>query len=232
MSDILHFESPAGLRSSQSTTLFKALSPEQQEGLRRSGIMRQFASDQIIQQRGDHANGFWLIEAGQVSVGQFSQDGSFDAIALFGPGDSYGEVAVLAGQPRAVDAVALGDVVARFIHAEMLERELAADPAVMRSLLSSLAAQLQETLDMVMAMRRSQGFDRVAKLLVALAGSRTLPARIPITQQALAELAGISRMTVSEALRLFANQGLIRLGYRAIEVFETERLRLQTWRRS
>lgn len=232
MSDILQSGQPGGLRSTLSASLIRALAPSQQAALYKSGPLRQFGPGGIIQQRGDDAGGFWLIERGQVSVGQYNPDGSFDALALLGPGDSYGELAVLSGQPRVVDAVAVGEVEARFIPADALDRVLGDDPAAMRRLLAALSMQLQETLDMVVAMRRSQGFDRVAKLLVALAGKQPPPARIAITQQALGELAGISRMTVSEALRCFAGHGLIRLGYRAIEVIDPARLSRRTWRRS
>ena len=46
--------------------------------------LREFADGQIIQQRGQVADGFWLIEEGAVMVGQFGRDGDFRAVALLG----------------------------------------------------------------------------------------------------------------------------------------------------
>jgi len=231
MSDILQIAKNPTSRSVIKATLFDGLGPDQQARLAAQGVLRRFAAGQIIQQRGDDARGFWLIRSGQVAVGQFGPDGDFDAVALLGPGDSYGELAMLAGSPRVVDAVAQGSVEAMLIRADALERLLAEDPATMRRLLAGLAAQLQETIDMVVLMRRSQGFERIARLLVILSGDRPLPASISITQQGLADLTGTSRQTVNEALRLFEDHGAIRRGYGAIVLTDRRILTATPWRR-
>lgn len=223
MSDILHYR-PSGARSLIDPTLFAALTPDQRKRLRSQGTIRRFAAGQIIQQHGDLANGFWVIDAGQVSAGRFEADGTFDAIALLGPGDSYGELALLANRPRAVDAVAASDVMLLHVPRSAFDRLLADDPRAARALLAGLAVSLQEMLGMVALMRRSRGGSRIAQLLLTLAGENTDNCTIAITQEALADLAGTSRMTVSETLRAFANQGLVRRGYGRIEILDREGL--------
>jgi len=59
---------------------------------------------------------------------------------------------------------------------------------------------------------------RLADLLAALAGTGTAPAVLPLTQQDLADLTGVTRMTISRELARLASAGLVRCGYRTIEV--------------
>ena len=79
--------------------LFETLDTALQAHLIKGSTEREFGDGQIIQQRGDVADGFWLIQQGAVTVGQFLPDGEFRAVALLGPGDSYGELAVFSGRP-------------------------------------------------------------------------------------------------------------------------------------
>ena len=69
--------------------LHASLEPELRAELEARSMMREFADGQIIQQRGDEPDGFWLIVEGTVVAGQFLSGGDFRAVAVLGPGDSY-----------------------------------------------------------------------------------------------------------------------------------------------
>ena len=75
------------------------------------------------------AEGFWLIESGSVAVGQFLPDGDFRGVALLGPGDSWGELAMFADRPRVVDAVARSACKLRHIRAPQFEAALSLEAA-------------------------------------------------------------------------------------------------------
>ncbi|MEC7534880.1 MAG: cyclic nucleotide-binding domain-containing protein, partial [Pseudomonadota bacterium] len=89
--------------------LHASLEPELRAELEARSMMREFADGQIIQQRGDEPDGFWLIVEGTVVAGQFLSGGDVRAVAVLGPGDSYGELAMFSQRPRVVDAVSRGD---------------------------------------------------------------------------------------------------------------------------
>lgn len=65
--------------------LFEALPAPVRAALAHQAPQRAFADGQIIQQKGEEADGFWLIEHGAVSVGQFTPGGEFRGVALLGP---------------------------------------------------------------------------------------------------------------------------------------------------
>ncbi|WP_162935683.1 Crp/Fnr family transcriptional regulator [Tsuneonella amylolytica] len=213
----------AAKRSSSATMLFRALSPEIREDLASHLPIRSFADGQIIQLRGDVADGIWLIEEGSVSLGQFAGDGDFRGLALLGPGDSYGELAVLGGRPKVVDAVARGEVRLKAIPRHAYEAALASDPAVVRMVLGAIARQFQETLNLLAGFRRGSTASRMAALLANLSGGT--PGLVAITQQELGDLLGVSRASALSALAELEREGLARRGYGKLEIVDPAGLR-------
>lgn len=203
--------------------LFEALDPALRAHLVRGAAERTYADGQIIQHRGDVADGFWLIEEGTVTVGQFTPDGDFRAIALLGPGDSYGELAVFSGRPRIVDAVSRGPSRVRLIAARAFLAALNNYPASTRALLGALSEQLQDTLGLLAGMRRGTNPARMAGLLRTMAGDDR---EVAITQQELAELLGVTRATANSALRDLQKAGLIERGYGVLRLPDPDRLAL------
>ena len=203
--------------------LFDALEPELKEKLIAASPPRTYFDGQLIQHRGTRADGFWLIEAGNVRIGQFLADGEFRAVAVLGPGDSYGELAVFTSSPRVVDAVSRGESRVRFIPAGPFLAALANYPQSTRALLVALSAQLQDTLDQLAGMRRGTNPARLAGLLMNLAGRDGVT---KVTQQELAELLGVTRATSNAALKQLEEARLIKRGYGTIQVIDREALAL------
>lgn len=200
--------------------LFATLPEEQRAALVAAAPARPFAEGAIIQQRGEEAGGFYLIESGSVTVGQFLASGDFRSFALFGPGDSWGELAMFARRPRVVDAIARAPSLVRFIPTATLDRVLAGNPQVMRELLGALSSQLQEVLDVMAGIRRGSARPRVAAILATLTRDANTTANIAITQQELAELLGLTRATVNSVLGELEGAGIIARGYGTIRVLD------------
>ena len=204
--------------------LFSALDSGLQAHLIRTSRERSFSDGQIIQQRGDAADGFWLIEEGAVRVGQFLPDGDFRAVALLGPGDSYGELAVFANKPRIVDAVSRGTSRVRLIAARPFLEALGNYPASSRALLGALSEQLQDTLAILAGLRRGTNPERLAGILATMAGDAPGPSTVAITQQELADLLGVTRATANAALGELQRRRLVERGYGTVRVPDRDAL--------
>lgn len=217
------------MRTIVAPTLFGELAHDLQQRLLAKAPLRRFAHQQMIQQRGEKPQGFWVIESGKVRVGVFGLKGEFRAIALLSTGDSYGELAVFAGNRRAVDALADGEVTLRWIDSHSFESAIQADPAAMRSLVTTLSKQLQELLGLLASLSNGSATNRIAATLVTLVRSAGPPSRgtdrrLAIGQQELAELAGLTRATVNTCLRDMESGGAIRRGYRQVTITDLEKL--------
>lgn len=190
----------------------------------RAGRRCSFDAGTMIQQQGDTGDGFWLIESGNVSVCRFGAEGGVTIFAVLGPGDLFGELAHFTGTTRQVDVVAETDVAMVRVDTTAINALLEAEPEFARWLLKSLAHQLRTALDRIDGDRTLSAEDRLKRLLKDIV-SRDGP-ELQITQEALANYVGVSRVTVGAILNRLSRAGLIQLGYRKIYVTNPDAL---TW---
>src|SRR5207302_11288118 len=64
------------------------------------------AVGEVLFQKGDPGNALFGVRRGQIRIETGSSDGSRLTLNFMGPGDLFGEVAVLDGQSRTADATA------------------------------------------------------------------------------------------------------------------------------
>lgn len=203
------------------------IAPTRAEGkladlLLREGTVCHFAAGAMIQQQGDEGDGFWLIRSGTVTLCRFTPDGNVTVFGVLGPNDLFGELAYFAGVSRQADALAEADATLVRIGASLIERLLGTEPDFAHWLLKSLSNQLRVALDRIEESRQLSAEQRMVRLLADMA--RRDGTTLTVSQQALGELVGVSRVTAGQVLRSLESSGLIRLNYRRITVPDPDRL--------
>lgn len=181
-----------------------------------------YAAGQVIQQQGDRGGGFWMIESGRVALCRFGAAGGVTVFGVMGAGDLFGELAHFAGTSRQVDAVAEEPAVLVRVSAAQVDRMLAQEPDFARALLTSLAHQLRLALEQIDRDRSLTAEARIARLLLDLVARDG--SQLAVTQQSLADRAGVSRVTAGQVLARLEQVGAIRRGYRKIVVADPARL--------
>lgn len=184
--------------------------------LRQAGGKIVFSAGQFIQQQGDGSDGFWMIEAGRVAICRYGAEGAVTVFAVLGAGDLFGELAHFAATPRQVDAVAQERSVLVRVSAAQVDRLLADEPAFARALLTSLAHQLRLALDLIDRERSLTAEARIARLLLDL--TEREGSELSLTQQSLADRAGVSRVTAGQVLARLEQVGAVRRAYRRIAI--------------
>ncbi len=217
-------------RSVGAPALFGSLPEAVQDELRKGSHRRKFADGQLVQHRGDVAEGFWVIEKGQVKLGHYAASGEMQALIILGAGDSFGELACLGNFPRVLDAEAIGALEMLWVSDSVLSTVIASCPKVGRQLLRALSVQLQEALDNLIVFRNLLAPKRLAQRLLALAEGKAAPVKLGIRQQELAELVGVSRMTIASTLAQLEELGLVSRHYRHLVINDPAALR--KWMRS
>ncbi len=212
-------------RSISAPALFAAFPAALQAKLRGSAIRKSFRDGQFLYHRGDPADGLWLITKGQVKIGSYSELGDMQVIAIMGAGDSFGELACFGQFPRVVDAQAMGQVEGLWIAETHLTNAMAASPDITRELLRILATQLQEALNSMFLFRNMSAPQRLAQRLIALGEGMTAPIKLSIKQQELAELVGVSRMTIASSLAELEKARFIERHYRYLTIVDPEGLK-------
>tara|TARA_R110000787_G_scaffold203779_3_gene314268 strand:- start:7784 stop:8449 length:666 start_codon:yes stop_codon:yes gene_type:complete len=207
------------------TGFVKALPERIRRDLLARGQLRGFAKGQIIQQRGDVAKEFWYIESGSVQVGRYGIDGRLTLFALIGAGDTFGELAFMGEFPRTVDAIAGSDSRLIRIGQSELQSLMDSDPAVIGLLLKTMALTVQEVFDLIESSRSLSVPQRLAVALLQLCGDQQDGAEIFVTQQELADLVGVSRISLGKALTKLHAAAMVEPGYGAVTIRDRTGLR-------
>ena len=105
----------------QDSKLFGHLSPPELLSLSRIAQERRFAAGQEIFKEGDKGDGLYVVRDGLVEIsGQVDERGRL-VFGQVGPGDVFGEMAVIENKPRSACAMARKETAAYFLpRAEML----------------------------------------------------------------------------------------------------------------
>ncbi|MFN0046792.1 MAG: Crp/Fnr family transcriptional regulator [Sphingorhabdus sp.] len=200
-------------RSIDAPALFASFPAVLREELQSKATRRGFESGQFLHQRGDSAEGFWIIDKGQVKLGHQDKQGVMHVLFILGSGDSFGELACLGQFNRVLDAEALGKVEMLWISEKILSDILSSSTEISREMLKILAKQLQEALDNLLVFRNMPAPKRLAQRLLAFVADREPPVTLGIKQQELAELIGVSRMTIASALAELESLGFVSRHY-------------------
>lgn len=206
-------------------SIFGTLPDDIQARLRAGAVRRFFRDGQIVTQRGDAPEGFWVIEKGQAKIGNYDAEGEMQTLFIAGPGSSFGELACLGGFARMVDVEAINDLEMLYIGEGQLRSAIDSSPSAARLLLRSLAGQLQDAVNGLFEMRNAPAPKRLVRRLLIMCGGAHGPVRLSIRQQELAELVGVSRMTVGTALNKLESLRLISRQYGHIVVEDVDGLR-------
>ncbi len=167
--------------------------------------------------KGDPAGALYLIASGRVKVHQATAGGDEVILEVMGPGDFFGEMSLLDGQPRSADVSTLQATELLLLEGEALRETIQEQPAVAWTLLRILSQRLRDQNDRAEMLMTRDVAGRVADRLLKLAASQgsLLPdgkstrLDVCLTQSDIAALIGATRERVSRALTAFRKSGAI-----------------------
>ncbi len=214
----------------QGTSLFRGISVADTSALAALGVERRFPQGANIVRQGEEGDALYTILAGSVRVAMLSTDGVEATLAILHSGDSFGELALLDGEPRGATVVALTACRTFVVTRDAFERWLREHPSVSGALLRALSQRLRRT-DALLADFSFVGLPaRLARRLLDLCESQRSDTSggvvtVTITQADLATMLGVSRESVNKELRQLAEDGLLRPRRGAVEVLALPALR-------
>lgn len=176
---------------------------------------RRFRRDETVFHQGDPGDALHVIASGRVKIMVPAPDGGEPAIlAALGPGDFFGELALLDGEPHSASVVALEPTETLMLGRADFEQLFELQPGLRRALVGSLARALRRLTGHVEALHFLDLRERLAARLVELAGRPDEAGEVRIdwlyTQSELAGMVGGSRESVNRLLADFVAKGLIR----------------------
>ena len=199
----------------QSVPLFSDLSETSLKVITDKMVARSYDKEKMILIEESAGETFFLISEGTVKITRMSDDGREVILAILGEGDFFGEMALLDGEGRSANVVALEDAevltLQRSDFLDILERF----PKIAIHLLKELTTRIRHSDQQIESLSLSGAEQRIALVLIRLAeemgqikeGTVTIE-HIPY-QQDIANMAGTSRETVSRVYKMLEDKNQI-----------------------
>ena len=211
-------------------------------GLRAAGRVRTLRAGERLFLRGDPADGIYCVLEGAMRVGAASAAGREALLAVVGPAQWFGEIALFDAGVRTHDAYAERESTLFHVPRAALVALLDATPAWWHAFGLLLAQKLRLAFDAIEETALLPATPRVARRLLLLAagygetgreagpdaaGAPQAARVVRVPQEDLALMLALSRQTVNQILRQFERDGLVALRYGEIEIVDAARLEQQ-----
>jgi CRP/FNR family cyclic AMP-dependent transcriptional regulator len=193
-----------------------------------SGTLRRYQKGSWLFHEGDPARKVWAVTVGTVKVQKVSEAGRLSVLGFRSAGCLLGEQSALDGEPMIASAAAFTDVEAVVITAAKFMELLSDSPTLATALLQQLNRRLRQTSRLLQDISTGDAVTRVANRLVDLNTESTsavrTAAKLPVSQQDLADWAGLSREAVVRSLRTLRDEGIIETGRLSVTVLDPDAL--------
>lgn len=170
---------------------------------------RRYGRGQVLFQQDEPGSTLYLIEQGRVRLELTSPDGREIVLASLGPGDCFGELALLDGERHQTDAVAREASQLWLLEREDFVGFLNQRPGVAVQLLSLIVQRLRRSTQLAYDVAFLDVPARLARVLLELANQEAVIVRRPL-QTELAAMIGATRESTNKWLGTFERMGLIR----------------------
>jgi CRP-like cAMP-binding protein len=208
--------------------LLAGVPEEEVRELLRIARRRRFARNEVVFHRDDPGDSLHLIQTGRFSVRVMTPLGDVATIAVRGPGETFGEMALIAEQSRrSATVTALEEAETFAVYREEFEQLRRRHPGVDQILHRFLTGEVRRLNELLLEALYLPAEKRLLRRLVELAAVYDAgdgEISISLTQEAIAELAGVGRPTVNQLLRDEEKRGTIALERGRTRVLDLDEL--------
>jgi CRP-like cAMP-binding protein len=186
---------------------------------------------QVVYLPGDPGQTVFFVNGGRVKISKVTRDGKELTLAYRGPGEIFGELAMIDGGPREEMAEAMENALISELPRQEFEKIVQREATVGYKLTKIVASRRREVENKIEQLIFKDVNAKLAELLLRLAteygieDSRGTLVSLKITHQEMANLIGSTRETVSLTLSQFKRKGLIQTDGRKVILADREGLR-------
>ena len=214
----------------KSVPLFADLEEGELERFSRVAVPRSFPAGTRVFHEGDNSDACYIVREGSFRVTREHSDGRAITLATLGPGEIFGELAMLDGDKRSASAEALSDGELLALPAGDVRSLLGRHPEIALKLVAGLVRRLRAANVRISRQSFQTVPSRVAGILAQLsreAEDDGEPGAVTIrmNQSDLAQLAGSSRESVSRFLAELERAGVVNCGRGRVTVLDPPKLR-------
>lgn len=189
--------------------------------------VRSYAKRDFVIHKGSPGDALYFLLAGRLLVVDVTPDGRQIGLNFLTPGDFFGEVSVIDGQPRSASLVAVSASQVALLPKKAATALIYHTPLIAERMLQHIAGKLRASTDFRALLGIPNAFHRVYTLIQLLAkpdpGKLLTIENMP-THQHIALMANTSRETVTRALLNLHQQGVIEKDNQRLIIRSPEKL--------
>ena len=138
--------------------LFRRLTPEELEQLAQEVDQVKFDPDEIVFNEQDKGDALYVVEAGSVRIWVLDEDVEPVTLKELGPGEFFGELAVLDRGPRSTNATAIGETTLHRLSSDDFQAFLMKHPDVAIDVICEIGARMRQT-NMLVSQRATRNIN-------------------------------------------------------------------------
>jgi CRP/FNR family transcriptional regulator, cyclic AMP receptor protein len=211
--------------------LFSCLSTMDRTAICRIMIYRKFSTGEVIvHEDDDEGQTFFVIVSGRVHVAVITSEGKSAILATLKPGDFFGEMAILDGEPRSASVIASEECTLLMLYRKMFIDILQRYPKITIQILVEMSHRIRRANKHINTLSLMSVYGRVADVLLQLAKDSGQRVRDMIiipnrpTHQVIADMAGTSRETVSRILSQLQKKHYLVIDGKKMVILNEEKL--------
>lgn len=195
--------------------LFSELSDDQLDIITSITSQLEFEPNTVLFERGDPGSAFCIVVKGSVKVYTSNDEGHQKILAVFHPGDSFGELSLIDGKPRSATVETLEDTILLTVTNESFHLLLRAHYDIAQKVIIQLCSRLRATNTHVYDLAFLEPSARIVKNMIRSAklhGERSedkLIVHTPFSREATAGLAGVKLHILDEVLQELQEEGIL-----------------------
>lgn len=209
----------------KSVPLFSGLTDRELEVLAISGSRRKFPSKNVVFQEGDLGEVLYIILSGRVKVLLTGKDGQEFILSFLGPGNFFGEMAILDSAPRSATVITVETCDFFLLGQKELSELLLIHPDISMKILKNLSQRLRKVSEQIRSLVMFDIYGRVGRCLLNLAeaqGGVQVQGQFLVSNrpsfQELAKMVGCTRETLSRAMKALKENGCLTVTRNTISI--------------
>ena len=200
--------------------IFSCLDEHTLADLEKAAVRKKFTKNALLFSRGDASDSMYVIVEGKVKAVLYNEEGKEILLSIFGPGDYFGEIGMLDGQPRTASLVTKTACSLLMLKRHALDSIIFNNAAMSAKLLRQMLLKLRQATIRIENLTFMNVYGRIVSLLLQLAdktegGGLYLD---KITHQEIANMVGASREMVSRIMKELHSAGYIETDNQRIKI--------------
>ncbi len=194
--------------------LFRALHEKDIKRLADVVILRKYDKNQAILREDDkHTSSMFIIVTGKIKVMITSYEGKEAILDIMEPGDYFGEMSIIDGEPRSASVYAVEHTELLILRREDLLVQIERNPKLALSMLIEFSRRLRIADRRISSLALLGVYGRIANLIIDLANKKgeavgkIIVVKDRPTHQEIADMTGTTRETVSRVLNKLQRSG-------------------------